>query len=103
LPDIYTLALGHCMSSGIVHIYQANSSLLCYNIYINYVSTYFTEKIATMYRELVKKYKVQKATYGLIILQYLNICFSSSLLVLFPYNLLDNVWRAERNSSNVKY
>ena len=34
LPDIYALALGRCMPSGIVHIYQAMHSCLCYNLYI---------------------------------------------------------------------
>ena len=34
LPDIYALTLGHCAPSDIVRIYQANPSLLCYNIYI---------------------------------------------------------------------
>ena len=34
LPDIYALALGRCAPSGIVHIYQATHSCLCYNLYI---------------------------------------------------------------------
>ena len=32
-PDIYALALGRCAPSGIVRIYLANPSLLCYNLY----------------------------------------------------------------------
>ena len=34
LPDIYALALGR---SGIVRIYQAKHSCLCYNYYLDYV------------------------------------------------------------------
>ena len=34
LPDMYALALGRCAPSGIVHIYQAMHSCLCYNLYI---------------------------------------------------------------------
>ena len=34
LPDIYALALGRCAPSGIVHIYQATHSCLCYNLYL---------------------------------------------------------------------
>ena len=34
LPDIYALALGRCAPSGIVRIYQAKHSCLCYNYYI---------------------------------------------------------------------
>ena len=34
LPDIYALALGRCAPLGIVHIYQATHSCLCYNLYI---------------------------------------------------------------------
>ena len=34
LPDMYALALGRCAPSGIVHIYQAKHSCLCYNYYI---------------------------------------------------------------------
>ena len=34
LPDIYALALGRCAPLGIVHIYQAKHSYLCYNLYI---------------------------------------------------------------------
>ena len=37
LPDIYTLTLGCCAPLGIVHIYQAKHSCLCYNLYINNV------------------------------------------------------------------
>ena len=33
-PDIYALALGHCVPSGVVRIYPANPSLLCYNLYM---------------------------------------------------------------------
>ena len=33
LPDIYALALGRCVPLGIVHIYQAKHSCLCYNLY----------------------------------------------------------------------
>ena len=31
---IYVLALGHCMPSGVVGIYQANPLCPCYNLYI---------------------------------------------------------------------
>ena len=34
LPDIYALALGHCAPSGVVRIYQAKHSYLCYNFYV---------------------------------------------------------------------
>ena len=34
LPDIYALALGRCAPSGIVRIYQAKHSCLCYNYYL---------------------------------------------------------------------
>ena len=34
LPDIYALALGRCAPLGVVRIYLANPSLLCYNLYI---------------------------------------------------------------------
>ena len=34
LPDTYALALGRCVPSGTVHIYQAKHSCLCYNLYI---------------------------------------------------------------------
>ena len=34
LPDIYALALGCCTPSGIVRIYQAKHSCLCYNLYM---------------------------------------------------------------------
>ena len=36
LPDIYALALGRCAPSGIMHIYQAKHSCLCYNLYISH-------------------------------------------------------------------
>ena len=32
LPDIYALALRRCAPLGIVHIYQATYSCLCYNL-----------------------------------------------------------------------
>ena len=34
MPDIYALALGRCAPSGVVRIYQAKHSCLCYNLYI---------------------------------------------------------------------
>ena len=34
LPDIYALVLGCCVPLGIMHIYQAKYSCLCYNLYI---------------------------------------------------------------------
>ena len=34
LPDIYALILGRYAPSGIVHIYQAMHSCLCYNLYM---------------------------------------------------------------------
>ena len=34
LPDIYALALGRCVPLGIMHIYQAMHSCLCYNLCI---------------------------------------------------------------------
>ena len=42
LPDIYALALRRCAPSGIVRIYQAKHSCLCYNyyIYIMYIYIY---------------------------------------------------------------
>ena len=43
LPDIYALALGRCAPSGIVHIYQATHSCLCYNLYIR-ILLYKAEK-----------------------------------------------------------
>ena len=33
LPDIYALAFGRCAPSGVVRIYQAKHSCLCYNYY----------------------------------------------------------------------
>jgi len=35
LPDISALALGCCAPSGVVRIYQAKHSCLCYNYYIS--------------------------------------------------------------------
>ena len=40
LPDIYALALGCCVPSGIVHIYQAKHSSLCYNLYMSFHSVF---------------------------------------------------------------
>ena len=34
LPDIYALALGRCEPLGVMRIYQAKHSCLCYNLYI---------------------------------------------------------------------
>ena len=34
MPDIYAIALGRCAPSGVLHIYQAKHSCLCYNLYI---------------------------------------------------------------------
>ena len=34
LLDIYALALGRCVPSGVMHIYQEKHSCLCYNFYI---------------------------------------------------------------------
>ena len=34
LPDVYTLALGCAAPLGVVCIYQAKHSCLCYNLYI---------------------------------------------------------------------
>ena len=46
LPDIYALALGRCAPSGIVHIYQATHSCLCYNLYIFFLIVIITGAIA---------------------------------------------------------
>ena len=45
LPDIYALALGRCATSGVMRIYQAKHSCLCYNLYIYiyiYIYIYLT-------------------------------------------------------------
>ena len=49
LPDIYALALGRYASSGIVHIYQATHSCLCYNLYILQFAIYQYPKSAVLY------------------------------------------------------
>ena len=49
LPDIYALALGRCAPSGIVRIYQANPSLLCYNIYL-YHSAWAVQRLLQCYK-----------------------------------------------------
>ena len=46
LPDIYTLAHGHCASLGIMCICQAKHSCLCYNFYL----------IMLLYRKYLKRY-----------------------------------------------
>ena len=48
LPDIYALALGRCVPSGIVRIYQAKHPCLCYNLYI--------------YKNDLKNYKFKKGS-----------------------------------------
>ena len=53
LPDIYALALGRCAPSGIVRIYQATQSCLCYNIYIYYMCVYTYTHIVIMVLLLV--------------------------------------------------
>ena len=40
LPDIYALALGRCVPWGVVRIYQAKHSCLCYNYYINILDVF---------------------------------------------------------------
>jgi len=44
LQDIYTLALEYYAPSGIMYIYQADPSLLCYNIYLFKVTILFQVK-----------------------------------------------------------
>ena len=39
LPDIYALTLECCVPSGIIHIYQATHSCLCYNLHKTHLQT----------------------------------------------------------------
>ena len=40
LPDIYALAFGHCVPLGVMCIYEAKHSCLCYNLYIYTMNGY---------------------------------------------------------------